>query len=354
MGYNKYFASMNTNCGFKSYFDTIFNPSELERLYIIKGGSGTGKSTMMKKIEEYFEKMGNNIEDFFCSADPNSLDGILIDKKIGIIDGTAPHITDPKFPGAVDEIVELGEYIDRKSIENRKYEIMQMIQDKAECYKTGYSFLSAAYTVKREIKNIVSKNFEEEKMLKAIIRYFKQNNLKGEKAEEEIRLISCIGSKGQKQFNTFERKSKKICCVTNCRGCENIFFKAFFEYAKKQRLKTVISYDPICCEDINALYFPEVNVCVVAKEESDYYNDKCKVFNMERFIDKKTLTENRVKLRFANKCFKKLVNGAEDAFAEAGNIHETIEKIYRANTDFKRVEETTEKLIRKIEETLNR
>ena len=47
---------MNTSDGFKCYFDKVFDPSVLNSLYIIKGGSGTGKSTMMKRIGESFEK----------------------------------------------------------------------------------------------------------------------------------------------------------------------------------------------------------------------------------------------------------------------------------------------------------
>ena len=47
MNKNSYFASMNTSDGFKSYFDTVFDPSVLSSLYIIKGGSGTGKSTIL-------------------------------------------------------------------------------------------------------------------------------------------------------------------------------------------------------------------------------------------------------------------------------------------------------------------
>ena len=47
-----YFASANSFEGFKSNFAKIFAPEEYERIYIIKGGPGTGKSSLMKRISE--------------------------------------------------------------------------------------------------------------------------------------------------------------------------------------------------------------------------------------------------------------------------------------------------------------
>ena len=46
----KYFAAANSYKGFKSYFDRIFAPEQFDRIYIIKGGPGTGKSSIMKNI----------------------------------------------------------------------------------------------------------------------------------------------------------------------------------------------------------------------------------------------------------------------------------------------------------------
>ncbi|MDO7203979.1 hypothetical protein Q5M85_07220 [Paraclostridium bifermentans] len=37
-----------------------------------------------------------------------------------MLDATAPHIIDPKNPGAIDEILDLGRYWDRKTIELNK------------------------------------------------------------------------------------------------------------------------------------------------------------------------------------------------------------------------------------------
>ena len=40
-----FFAGANSARGFVSYYDTILNDKKIERLYILKGGPGTGKSS---------------------------------------------------------------------------------------------------------------------------------------------------------------------------------------------------------------------------------------------------------------------------------------------------------------------
>ena len=53
-------------------------------------------------------KEGYDVEFMHCSSDPESLDGLVIPAfKVALIDGTAPHIVDPKNPGAVDETIHL-------------------------------------------------------------------------------------------------------------------------------------------------------------------------------------------------------------------------------------------------------
>lgn len=86
------FPGGNTSLGFFSYYSNIITQEEADRLIIIKGGPGVGKSTFMKKVGEAMLDKGYDVEFLHCSSDNNSLDGIKIpDLRIAFIDGTAPH-----------------------------------------------------------------------------------------------------------------------------------------------------------------------------------------------------------------------------------------------------------------------
>ena len=133
-----YFAAANGYTGFRSDFDLIFNRKELTKLYVIKGGPGTGKSTLMRKVVDYATKTGIYCEGIFCSSDPNSYDGVILrdgDKSIAIADGTAPHVIEPKYPGAVEEIINLGVGFNTNNLVECRNEIIKLADKKAQHYQ---------------------------------------------------------------------------------------------------------------------------------------------------------------------------------------------------------------------------
>ena len=348
MNKNCYFASVNTSDGFKSYFDDIFDSSVLDSLYIIKGGSGTGKSTMMKKIGRGFENVFN-VEYFQCSSDPESVDGIIIDGRKAIIDGTAPHTADPKYPGVSDKIVNLGGCLDACLLKSYKKEIVSLSFDKQQSYKKGYGYLSAAGKIKREMTDMCMNDFMHEKMRSAAERFFYQHNYKGEENKKSIRLIESVSSDGVVRLNTFDSISEKTCLIINGHGLEYLLMEEFAKISFARRLSLVQSFDPILPDRYNALYFPDIKLSVICSNgEEDIYDEKYKVFNMERFISRCTLNTNRTKLRFANKCISSLVQGASDCFAEAKEIHEKIEEIYKEAVDFKKVNTIGDEMYKEI------
>ena len=95
-----YFLGANSYRGFHSlYEDLVYSPM-IDRLYIIKGGAGCGKSTFMKLIAEAAADKGLDVERVLCSGDPESLDGIFIPRlRIAYVDGTAPHAAVTKLGG---------------------------------------------------------------------------------------------------------------------------------------------------------------------------------------------------------------------------------------------------------------
>lgn len=142
------FPGGNTSLGFFSYYDNIITQEEANRIFIIKGGPGVGKSTFMKRMGEKMLGLGYDVEYLHCSSDNNSLDGILIPKlRIAFIDGTAPHIVDPKSPGAVDQILNFGAFWNEEGIRVHKDEIIKINKEIKYIFSRAYKYLKAAYTI---------------------------------------------------------------------------------------------------------------------------------------------------------------------------------------------------------------
>ena len=140
----EFFASANSYYGFKSYFDAIFNSEKIDRIFVLKGGPGCGKSTLMKNVARTFEDNCEDIELFRCSSDKGSLDGVILrsaGKSCAVIDGTAPHERDTKYPGATDEIINLGENFNTEKLKGYREKIVELSDIKSNAYKNAYGYI---------------------------------------------------------------------------------------------------------------------------------------------------------------------------------------------------------------------
>ncbi len=140
----KVFPGGNTAYGFYSFYDHVIEP-DATRIFVIKGGPGVGKSTFMRKIGEAMLERGYDIEYHCCSSDSESLDGLVIPAiQVALLDGTAPHIIDPKTPGAVGEIIHLGDYWNEQGLRGNKKEILAKNKELNRLFKHSHAFLAGA------------------------------------------------------------------------------------------------------------------------------------------------------------------------------------------------------------------
>ena len=138
------FAGTNSGYGFFSLFYHIAGP-EAEHIFLLKGGPGTGKSTLMDTIGKKMLLKGEEVEFFFCSSDSDSLDAIFLPScKIAVIDATAPHVMDPVHPGAVEEIVNLADCWQEEELKKSRKRITFINREKARLFNNTYIYLSAA------------------------------------------------------------------------------------------------------------------------------------------------------------------------------------------------------------------
>ena len=89
----QFFLGANSPRGFVSFYEGWLDLLQTNRLFIIKGTPGNGKSSFMRRIESALAKKGHGAEEILCSGDPRSLDGLRFpDLGVAFVDGTAPHV----------------------------------------------------------------------------------------------------------------------------------------------------------------------------------------------------------------------------------------------------------------------
>ncbi len=349
---SNYFAAANTENGFVSWFSDIFDPRKLSRTYIIKGGSGTGKSTLMKKVAEKAENAGGSCEYFYCSSDPTSLDGIIITAPDGettaMLDGTAPHLTDPKYPGAADEIVNLGEYWCSDILKAQRDEIVALTDKKARLYREAYSFFSSAGALYRSQLKEAESFLLREKLDAAVTRLLTKRmhecRVKGGKGVRRLRGLSALSTRGEAHFDSFE-DVKHVCLAVDAVGTAPFLFDALIAAAERLGL----SYDrapmALIPELTEAIRFPELSMSVV----SETALSDAKPINMTRFVDREALYGcDRTRRRLIGKATRELTLSGLDKLAEVNRIHSAVEKIYIGAMDFTRLETAASRLIERM------
>lgn len=143
--------------GFISCFDQLIDENILRRRLILKGGPGVGKSTFMRRIHTALSKNDPSSTLCFCSGDPDSLDAVVL-PHIGllVLDGTAPHIVDPKIPGARDTLINLGDCLDEDALRLRLPHIRACMADHTAVTRRARAYMKAAHAISQDNAALIS------------------------------------------------------------------------------------------------------------------------------------------------------------------------------------------------------
>ncbi len=344
-----YFPGGNTPLGFYSFYENIMFTEEAELIICIKGGPGTGKSTIMKDIGEYYQSKGLSVDYLWCSADPDSLDGIVIkDKKVAIIDGTYPHIVDPKNPGAVDEIINLGECWDNNKLRSSRQNIIKLNERITSVYKTAYDCLRyASKYLKIMEENICLKK---EEFLKVEIEELILDNLEEKKSTASCKsfFASAITYKGT--INTIDVLKENIKNYTVLNAPLGLRIDSVLNEVSKRILALGYSeikfYCPMNPQRLEHIITDDCSVGLFVVNEYHKANiTNCKVIDLTSFaeyIDKKNYNASKLEFEF-------WLKAAISKLKEAKILHDELEECYIPAMNFEKVEEIKERIIYKLE-----
>ena len=328
---NTHFAAVNSGKGFKSYFFEVFGNERIKKRYIIKGGPGTGKSSFMRRVAVFAEERGREVEYFRCSSDPDSLDGIIIDGSIAVLDGTAPHVYEPSMVGVTDEIVNLGEFWNTDRLYERYNDISELSAQRSAAYFKVYRFLSAMSDINEINDSLAVRALDREKMRAAVERILRQVR-RGESFRLEYGLVNAIGMDGLTHISSFEKKAKRLYLIYDCYGLGWHFLAQSVDMAMEKRARVQISYDPLEPHKPDGVYFPDEGIALLTCE-GDGTEGAVRI-NMSRFVIDRAINPVKSEYRHNRRLRDALLSAAVDALSEAGEYHFKLEDIYKDSMDF--------------------
>lgn len=341
----------NTSKGFYSFYESGLQG--MEHVFVLKGGPGTGKSTLMRRIGIAMMDRGFDVEFWQCSSDNDSLDGVLVPSlKAAVIDGTAPHIVDPRYPGVVDEIINLGEHWDEKILKENGTEIKRIINEISGHFSTAYEYLRAA----KEVHDEWEKNHIEAMDFDAADR--KAGELVKEifKAREPVvrhLFASAITPKGMMNFigNITENcRTRYIVKGLPGTGKSTLTNKVVQEAVDLGYQVDVYhcSFDP---DSIDMVVIPALGAAVIdgtPPHVIDPERPGDKIINMLECLDMDEVSKKADKLANIEGEFNRLTGEAVKNLARAKAMHDELERFYIGAMDFEGVNKTGNKVFNKI------
>ncbi len=338
-----YFAAANSGYGFYSFYDEIFGGKDIVERFILKGGPGTGKSRFMKDIAYRAERLGYDTEIFYCSSDPTSLDGIIVDVtgkgRVCVLDGTAPHVCEATLPGARDNIINLGEFWHSPTLKGEKEQIRKIGREKYAAYLRAEETLRSLLLLYGESEKDSHALIREEKLKHTAHRFFSGVDA-DENYYEKIGLRSSFGMFGECSLDTYSALCDDLVIIDDSLGVADAFLSALLSLAREYKVSTVRSYQYLNPHKLDALYLPSLSLSFIASSGALCPTDeKCrKKINMQRFFESDAYKLIRSDIRSSAPAVKELKAKAENEMEKMRKAHFALEDIYIAAMDFDRKE----------------
>lgn len=348
------FPGGNTSKGFYSFYRYILGQEEARRIICIKGGPGTGKSSLMKKIASHFNEKGYDIEYHHCSSDNNSLDGIVIKGlNVAILDGTAPHVVDPVNPGAVDEILNMGECWNELGFKEFRKNIIDINKEVGKTFRRAYRFIGAAKAVHDDLSNYNNEALNNGKLNKLM-----------EDLKEKIFTTPVTGNAYERHlFATAFTPDGIVTFVdTILKGYEKVYVlnggpgtgkTEVLEYLSKEALKRGLSvqffHDPLIPERLEHIFIPELSTAIITSNEINQKKFEGTQIYMDNLLNSHGISKNKEEIKYDTELFYELLNKALKLISSAKLLHDQMETYYVPNMNFDKINEVTRNVIEKLE-----
>lgn len=348
-----FFLGANSADGFYSLYDQLGDTESTYDFMILKGGPGVGKSTFMKRIGAAAEERGLETEQIRCSGDPASLDAVLIPSLgVAVVDGTAPHVMEPKYPAAVDRYLNLGCFYDVDRLKERRQEIIACTRGYQAEYEKAYACLRACGAVRSELESGMAAWVDLEKLRRRLRNIWlrQRGKRRRETGTEKRRFLGGLTPAG------------RVWCV----GSLNMLCSHVYELRDPYHLTAPLltelcgmiradGYDVLLCMDpdvpgrIQHLMVPELGVGFVTTDRRFALQERPhRRLRVDQMLDREQFALMRGALRLKERLADELEAEGAEHLRLAGEKHRELEMIYHPFVDFDGVAALAEMECRRI------
>ena len=342
----RFFLGANSGDNFVTYFKELQRQNCSMQLFIFKGGPGSGKSSMMKKILSVAKEAGHITEAIACASDPSSLDAFIDHTaSFAMMDGTSPHIEDPRLPGALQHIIYTGDMWDTDILFDKRKEIERLTEEVSRCHKGAAAYIKGAVSLLSENMRCADSFVRKSEALSFAGEVI--SALRGEgRGRVTKRLLSAVSVGEIKLFSEtpFAFADKVFVIEDSIGSVSDCILKAIAFGAKMKGENTIYCPCSLMPKKCDHLIFPDSNIAVVTENKFMKFKEGEKI-SAEAFYKPIALAEDIVRRR---EDASHLLHEGSRLIKKAKDVHDDLESIYINAMDFSKTEDVLADIVNRF------
>lgn len=344
-----FFLGANSRHGFASLFEDLCAEQPARDVYMIKGGPGCGKSSLMRNACEPLIRAGEPAEYIYCSSDPDSLDGIVLrGRNAAVLDATPPHAMEPDFPGARGGYVPMPGFADCAAL-REKYPALQSLAERSRAhYAQARRLTCAAAQARDAVCACAAPVFDAARLARRAKGIIAREIPRGSGAPGIVRkrFLDGMTPRGLMRFDcTIDALCSRVYELSDSLGFSHVLLQPLLEGAVQRGCDVYACFSPIDPQRLCHVLIPELSLGFVSVHPSQKSpRTPYRRIRVDACADLGAQPGLRGKIRLLSRMSRSLLDDAAAELRSAHALHDEIEALYLPHLDFAALENTARSL----------
>lgn len=323
----RFYLSANTPLGFISRLNTLCDVDRFSRILLLKGGTRKRRAELINFAAKAADAAGYIVQ-LAVSADSTSAPEAAYWDDTALIDSAQPHAIEPRYPGAVEEILCLGNCFDTEKLRQNKASIIALTDKEDRLREQSRRYLCAADALCNDNYRIALEATDVDKIERQADR-IATKVFNGSKAIEEIRIFS-DGYRMLPELSSMESFKNVVLLEDEYGPSSGLLLKALHKRALSCNCHVICGYSPLApFERLEQLILPEMSLAfLTVNERLTVTCEPQRIINARRFTNKNILAAHKNRIAFNRKAARQMFQQSHSLLQNAQKVHAELELIY--------------------------
>ena len=263
-------------------------------------------------------------------------------------------MVEPKYPGAVERYINMGDCYDKEALWPLKEAIMNCMAGYKGCYQRAYRCLGAAAEIVEDQRAALLTDALSQKLAKRA-RGILSREIPRQKPDApgqvKQRFLGAITHRGELcLYGTALAQCGRAYVLFDSCGLAHELLLHLLAGAIDNGYDTIACPDPMAPDRLAHLLIPQLGLAfLTASPALPFPGKPYRRIRLDTAADGELLRRSRPRLRFARKVSAALMDEAVDSLAQAKAMHDDLEAIYNPHVDFGLVEKMAQDIWQEIQ-----